>query len=137
MNGIVWGGAADQRNIYYGLSGGGMVAIQLSTGERLWYTRFDTGGQRVSNAAAATAIPGVAFVGGTDGKLHALSTADGKQLWETETAREFDTVNKVPAKGGSMGAPGPTIVGGMVFVNSGYGVGGTRPGNVLLAFGVE
>jgi len=27
LNGIVWGGAADQRNIYYGLSGGGMVAI--------------------------------------------------------------------------------------------------------------
>ena len=137
LNGIVWGGAADLQNIYYGLSGGGMVALQLSTGERLWYTRFDTGGQRVSNAAAASAIPGVAFVGGTDGKLHALSTTDGKQLWETETAREFDTVNKVAAKGGSMGAPGPTIVGGMVFINSGYGVGGTRPGNVLLAFGVE
>ena len=137
LNGIVWGGAADQQNVYYGLSGGGMVAIQLTTGERLWYTRFDTGGQRVSNAAAASAIPGVAFVGGTDGKLHALSTTDGKQLWETETAREFDTVNKVAAKGGSMGAPGPTIAGGMLFVNSGYGVTGTRPGNVLLAFGVE
>jgi polyvinyl alcohol dehydrogenase (cytochrome) len=36
-----------------------------------------------------------------------------------------------------LGAPGPTIAGGMVFVNSGYGVTGTRPGNVLLAFGVE
>jgi len=43
----------------------------------------------------------------------------------------------VAAKGGSMGAPGPTIAGGMLFVNSGYGVTGTRPGNVLLAFGVE
>ena len=114
-----------------------MVAIQLSTGERLWYTRFDTGGLRVSNAAAASAIPGVAFVGGTDGKLHALATSDGKQLWETKTAREFDTVNKVAAKGGSMGAPGPVIVGGMIFINSGYGVTGTQPGNVLLAYGLE
>ena len=137
LNGIVWGGAADQQNAYYGLSGGGMVALQLSTGERLWYTQFDTGGKRVSNAAAASAIPGVAFVGGTDGKLRALATADGKQLWETETAREFDTVNKVAAKGGSMGAPGPVIVGGMVFINSGYGVTGTQPGNVLLAYGLE
>jgi polyvinyl alcohol dehydrogenase (cytochrome) len=137
LNGIVWGGAADQQNVYYGLSGGGMVAIQLTTGERLWYTRFDTGGQRVSNAAAASAIPGVTFVGGTDGKLHALSTTDGKQIWETETAHEFETVNKVAAKGGSMGAPGPTIAGGILFVNSGYGVTGTRPGNVLLAFGIE
>jgi hypothetical protein len=25
----------------------------------------------------------------------------------------------------------------MLFVNSGYGVTGTRPGNVLLAFGIE
>jgi hypothetical protein len=27
--------------------------------------------------------------------------------------------------------------GGMVYVNSGYGAFGGRPGNVLLAFGVE
>jgi hypothetical protein len=29
------------------------------------------------------------------------------------------------------------IVGGMLFTNSGYGPLGGRPGNVLLAFGVE
>ncbi len=137
LNGIVWGGAADGRNAYYGLSGGGIVGIQLATGERLWYTRFDTGGKRVSNAAATSAIPGVAFVGGTDGKLHAVATEDGKELWSYETDKQFDTVNGVPAKGGAMGAPGPTIVGGMVYVNSGYGVTGGSPGNALLAFGIE
>lgn len=137
LNGIVWGGAADQQNIYYGLSGGGMVAIQLATGERAWYTRFDTGTTRVSNAAAASGFPGVALVGGTDGKLHALSTMDGKQVWEIDTAREYETVNKVPAHGGSIGAPGPTIAGGMIFVGSGYGVMAGQPGNVLLAFGVN
>ena len=44
-------------------------------------------------------------------------------------------LNGVPAKGGSIGAGGPTIAGGMVFVGSGY-VGFTNgvPGNVLLAF---
>jgi hypothetical protein len=47
-------------------------------------------------------------------------------------------VNKVAAKGGSMGAPGPTVAGGMVFVGSGNpGVRNGMPGNVLLAFGVE
>ena len=137
LNGIVWGGAADQQNIYYGLSGGGMVAIQLATGERAWYTRFDTGTTRVSNAAAASAFPGVALVGGSDGKLHAVSTKDGKQLWEVETAREYETVNKIPAHGGAMGAPGPAIAGGMIFVGSGYGVMGGQAGNVLLAFGVQ
>ncbi len=38
MGGIVWGGASDGKNLYYGLSRGAMVALQLSTGERLWYT---------------------------------------------------------------------------------------------------
>ena len=46
------------------------------------------------------------------------------------------TVNRVPARGGSMGAPGPTVAGGLLFVGSGYvGLGNGTPGNVLLAFG--
>jgi polyvinyl alcohol dehydrogenase (cytochrome) len=137
LDGIVWGGAADQQNIYYGLSGGGIAAVQLSTGERAWYTKFDTDSKRVSNAAAASAIPGVAFVGGTDGKIHAVTTADGKQIWEFNTTRDYETVNKVPAHGGGMGSAGPTIVGGMLYVGSGYGVIGGNPGNALLAFGIE
>jgi polyvinyl alcohol dehydrogenase (cytochrome) len=137
LDGIVWGGSKDAQNVYYGLSRGGIVAVQLSTGERVWLNRFDSTGKRVSNAAASSAIPGVVFVGGTDGKLHALSTADGKQIWEVETSKQYDTVNKVPAKGGGMGSAGPTIVGGMVFVGSGYGVIGGNPGNALLAFGIE
>ena len=135
--GIVWGGAADEKNAYYGFSGGGIVAVQFATGEKVWFNPLSPANpdQRVSNAAAASAIPGVAFVGGTDGKLHALATADGHQIWETELNRAFDTVNNVPGHGGAMGAPGPTIAGGMVFVGSGYAVlGGANPGNVLLAF---
>lgn len=133
-----WGGATDGTNIYYGIDDppGGMVAIRLATGERLWFTKFSNDGQ-VSNRPAASGIPGVAFVGGTDGKLHAVATADGRQIWEYDTAREFDTLNKVPGKGGSMGAPGPVIVGGMLFVNSGYNQISDRPGNVVLAFGLE
>lgn len=137
LNGIVWGGASDAQNVYYGLSGGGVVALQLATGEKLWHTTFDTGGKRISNAAAATAIPGVVFVGGADGKLHALSPADGKQIWETETARPFDTVNGVAAKGGAIGAPGATVANGMLFIGSGYSTVGGLPGNVLLAFGKD
>ncbi len=38
LGGIVWGGAADERAAYYGLSSGAMVAVQLATGERLWLT---------------------------------------------------------------------------------------------------
>jgi polyvinyl alcohol dehydrogenase (cytochrome) len=138
LNGIVWGGAADDRNVYYGLSGGGIAAVKLENGERVWITKFDTGGARVSNAAAASAIFGAVFVGGTDGKLHAVSSGDGRPVWEFDADREFETVNRVAARGGAMGAPGPTVAGGMLFVGAGYGVlGGGHPGNVLLAFAPE
>lgn len=136
--GIFWGGAADDRQVYFGLTGGGMVALKLATGERAWFTPLGAEGGRASNAAAATAIPGVAFVGGADGKIHALSTVDGRALWEFDTARAFTTVNQVPAKGGAIGAPGPAIAGGLLVIGSGYAViSGASAGNVLLAFSPE
>ena len=69
--------------------------------------------------------------------MRAFATGDGKQVWEYDTLRDFTTVNGVAAKGGAMGAPGPTVAGGMLFVGSGYtGLGNGRGGNVLLAFGL-
>ena len=46
-------------------------------------------------------------------------------------------MNGVRAKGGSINGPGPVVVDGMVYVNSGYGQFGSIPGNVLLAFGID
>jgi polyvinyl alcohol dehydrogenase (cytochrome) len=138
LNGIVWGGAADDQNVYYGLQSGGMVALKLATGEVVWRATFPkTGTARVSNSAAATAMPGVVFLAGSDGKLHALSTADGHVLWEYDTAKQFDTVNKVPARGGAIASIGPSIANGMLFIGSGYAVTGTNSGNVLLAFSAQ
>ncbi len=54
--------------------------------------------------------------------------------------QEYETVNGVRATGGSISGHGPAIVGGMLFMGSGYNVGAgssVRPGNVLIAFGVE
>jgi polyvinyl alcohol dehydrogenase (cytochrome) len=73
-----------------------------------------------------------------DGRLRALSAHDGKILWEYDTARNYQTVNGVKATGGSMSNGGAAVVGGMVFVNSGYSHhGAIIPGNVLLAFSAE
>ena len=84
-----------------------------------------------------TAIPGVVFSGGWDGVLRALSASDGHAIWEYNTVHEFETVNGVPGKGGSLGAAGPVIVSGTLFTGSGYiGVKNGMPGNVLLAFSV-
>jgi hypothetical protein len=45
---------------------------------------------------------------------------DGRMIWSYNTVQEFKTVNGVQAKGGSMGAPGATVAGGMLFVGSWY-----------------
>jgi polyvinyl alcohol dehydrogenase (cytochrome) len=104
----------------------------------VWDTPLNSGADnKVTHSAAVTVIPGVVFLGGSDGRLWALSSKDGHTLWTYETARTFDTVNAVPAHGGSIIAPGPTVAGGMLYVGSGYGVVTDTPGNVLLAFGVE
>jgi polyvinyl alcohol dehydrogenase (cytochrome) len=55
-------------------------------------------------------------------------------LADYDTAKPFVTVNGIKANGGSLDSVGPTIAGGMIFVNSGYGLYGGQAGNVLLAF---
>jgi polyvinyl alcohol dehydrogenase (cytochrome) len=77
------------------------------------------------------------FSGATDGMMRAYNATDGKVLWEFATARDFETVNGVKARGGSINGPGATIVNGMVYTTSGYGNFGQMAGNVLLAFGVQ
>jgi polyvinyl alcohol dehydrogenase (cytochrome) len=82
-------------------------------------------------------IPGVVFSGSVDGHLRAYATGDGRILWDVDTARDYQTVNGVKGTGGAIDGPGPVIVGGTLYVNSGYGVFGGAPGNVLLAFSVD
>jgi len=121
---------------------GGMAAIGLSDGRAIWSVANPPCGDRKackqSHPAAVTAIPGVVFSGTMDGRLRAYAVQDGKVLWEYDTARDFATVNGVKANGGSMSNSGPTVVGGILFVNSGYSHhGGIIPGNALLAFSPE
>jgi polyvinyl alcohol dehydrogenase (cytochrome) len=134
----VFGGAVDKQNAYFGLHSGGLVAVDLLTGTEKWWVPLNAPeamAQHRGIVAAVSIIPGVLFSGGVDGMLRANSLGNGQTIWEFNTARDFDTVNGVKAKGGSIGAGGPTIANGMVFVGSGY-VGFTNgvPGNVLLAF---
>jgi polyvinyl alcohol dehydrogenase (cytochrome) len=79
----------------------------------------------------------VVFSGSVDGHLRAYSANDGRILWDVDTAREYQTVNGVPGTGGAIDGPGPVIVGGTLYVNSGYGFLGGAPGNVLLAFSID
>jgi polyvinyl alcohol dehydrogenase (cytochrome) len=137
---IIWGGATDDRNAYFGLGTGGIAAVQLRDGEKQWFTPLQpaaTVAAHTGQDGPLTAIPGIVFSGAWDGVLRALSTATGKVVWEYNTVMDYQTVNGVPGKGGSMGAPGPIVSGGMLFAPSGYvGVKNGIPGNVLLAFSV-
>jgi polyvinyl alcohol dehydrogenase (cytochrome) len=155
LGGIMWGSAADQDHVYVANSdvrfradrtldpnaGGGLFALELATGKISMQVPPVSCGSRSrcspALSAAVTAIPGVVFSGGVSGYLRAYATADARLLWEVDTARDYPLVNGASARGGAMDGPGPTIVDGMLFVNSGYSQWGGQPGNVLLAFEVR
>ena len=79
----------------------------------------------------------VIFTGALDGRFSAHSSKDGIKLWEFDTLGSFNTVNAVPAVGGSIDSAGPVIVDDWVFVNSGYSQHGQMAGNVILAFSLN
>jgi len=157
LGGIMWGSAADQDHVYVANSdvrfipgggktldpnaGGGLFALDLATGKiAMQVPPVSCGGRSQCSpalSAAVTAIPGVVFSGGVSGYLRAYATGDARLLWEVDTARDYPIVNGASARGGAMDGPGPTIVDGMLYVNSGYAQWGGLPGNVLLAFEVR
>ena len=140
---ILFGGAVDHRNAYFNLRSGGLVALDLVTGVEKWYVSF-TPPQDQKQAfgphgasSAVTVLPGAVLSGDLDGMLRAFSPYTGSLIWQFNTARQYDdTVNQVPAKGGSIGSGGPVVVDGILYMTSGFvGVQNGMPGNAFLAFG--
>jgi polyvinyl alcohol dehydrogenase (cytochrome) len=166
LGGMEWGSAADQQNMYVALSdisfraaapdpehpgmrtfeldpekGGGVFALDLATGKKVWSALPASCRDRKkcspAQMGAVSVIPGIVFAGSVDAHLRAYSAKTGEVVWDFDTAREYDTVNGEKGHGGSIDAGGPAIVGGMVYVYSGYAQWGGLPGNVLLAFGIK
>jgi polyvinyl alcohol dehydrogenase (cytochrome) len=152
LGGIEWGPAADATQMYAAVSDiviqtgngpGGLTALRIADGKRVWRApppkpvcSWGTRGCSAAQSQAVSVIPGAVFSGSHDGHLRAFSTVDGKLLWDVDTGVPFQTVNGVPAAGGSLDHGGATIAGGRVFVNSGYGRINGQPGNVLLVYGL-
>jgi polyvinyl alcohol dehydrogenase (cytochrome) len=144
-----WGAAVDDKQAYFGVNGtlapvpGGMRAVKIDTGEEVWSKPAAeklcgaSRGCSAAQGAALTAVPGVVFSGSMDGGLRAYSSEDGSILWQFDTNRDFETVNGVKANGGAMDGPGAVVANGMLYVTSGYISLIGRPGNVLLAFGID
>jgi polyvinyl alcohol dehydrogenase (cytochrome) len=158
LGGVEWGMAYDGKQLYVaisdiaarpGLARPGVYALDPATGKILWSdpapkVPCSFKSPRCSNARSAppSAIPGVVFDGSHDGRLRAYASADGKPLWEFDTAgTTYATTNGVADQpGGSIDATGPVISGGRVYVISGYsGATGAfgNPLNVLIAFSVD
>lgn len=162
LGGIHWGLAADDQHVYAPISNvgrpipgeppipenikPGLYALDLKTGEIKWQMnptadcadgrqeRMPLCQRGVGFSAAPTLIDGVVIQGQLDGRLWAIEAKTGNVLWSFDTARAFDTINGVPAKGGTIDAASISAGNGMLFVNSGYGMFGQVPGNAFLAF---
>jgi polyvinyl alcohol dehydrogenase (cytochrome) len=153
LGGIEWGAAADAAQVYAAVSDitakagkgpGGLAAIRIADGKQVWSTpapspvcAWGTRNCTAAQSQAVSAIPGVVFSGSQDGHLRAFAAAYGQIVWDFDTAQPVETINGVPAAGGSLDHGGATVAGGMVYVNSGYGRITGQPGNVLLAFGLD
>jgi len=151
LGGILWGIAGHRGIAYVPLSdidrqkpdaGGGMFAIDGSTGKVIWHTPppapacLTKPGCNSAQLAPPSAIDGAVFSGSMDGHLRAYDMTTGKIIWDFDAVQSFPTTNGISASGGSFSSTGPTIVDGMLYVNSGYG-GQGMAGNALLAFSVK
>lgn len=153
FGGVEWGMASNGREVFVPISdslpeGGparpGLGALDPVTGRTLWWTPSSmpscSWGETECRGAlsqAVSAIPGIVFAGSEDGHLRAYRARNGKVVWDIDTAAPVRPVNALSASGGSLDAGGPTIAGGVVYVNSGYGQFLGRGGNVLLAYSVD
>ncbi len=152
LGGVMYGAAADEEAIYVSVADrdakppfapGGLTALRLSNGERLWHApaphpHCSWGTQDCSGAqpGAVTAIPGVIFSGSLDGHLRAFAAGNGKVIWDVDTAKRYSAVNGAKGVGGSVNGYPQIVADGSLYVNSGGSLL-THPGNVLLAFTVD
>lgn len=156
MGGIHYGMSTDGEKVFVGVSDlptnnpynvgdphPGIHALNASSGEILW--RNDLPNKCEESpflcwqgiSAAVTSTADLVFAGGLDGILRAFDADNGTILWETNTRQQFGNWNGVEARGGSIESDGPVIVGGNLYITSGYEKWNEAPGNVLLVYSIN
>lgn len=158
LGGNHWGIAVDDERVYMPINDPhfpaiedytpmpGMYAFDLSDGEPAWQFRTspDCSGDRAEYAetcdekyglsALPLVVDGAVITAGIDGRIYILDTEDGSVLFQHDSARPYETINRVEAEGGAIDAHSIAAGAGMVFIGSGYGSFRQPAGNVLLAF---
>lgn len=124
----------------------GVYAFDSASGRPLWEYRaradcadgrdalIETCHEKYGFSAMPLVVDGALIAPNIDGRLFIFDGATGRIIFEYDTARYFDTVNAVEARGGSIDAHSLAAGAGMVFVGSGYERFRQQAGNVLLAF---
>ncbi len=163
LGGIHWGIAFDNDTLYAPISNvgrpipgewdgdpnikPGLYALDAKTGKIKWQYNPEPpegtpapapgtrGGWRGNVfSTAPTLVDGTVIAAALDGTLYVVDAKTGKLLWSTKTAIEYDGINGVKGKGGAIDSNSITAANGLLLVNSGYGMFGQAPGNMLLAF---
>jgi len=134
----------------------GMAALDVNTGEIKWRhlakrdcevdpktfnpatnkhsVKWPTCNYYFGFSGATTAIDGAVLAGSLNGTLKAFDVSNGDIIWQFATNKSFETINGVPAHGGSLDNAGPVISHGYMALQSGYRYISQMPGNVLLVF---
>ncbi len=141
MGGIMWGPAMDNTTAYAGVADGARAdgtpaSTQINSADgrangkppRLRPQQHDIAAHRPVADARHRLLRNLRR---TSARTRAST---GEVVWEFDTARTFETVNGVTAKGGAMDGAGPAIANGMVVMTSGMGFAGGAAGNVSLRF---
>ena len=163
LGGIHWGIAFDGQRVFAPINRPGMPvkenagvqskpgihSVNVDDGSVAWSygADADCSGDRKTRvrgcngsyglSAAPAVIDGALVAGSVDGFIRAFDAKTGELLFTYDTAKPFDTINGVPGNGGAIDAASIAAANGYLFVNSGYGLFGQMPGNVLLAFKVK
>ncbi len=154
LGGNHWGIAIDGERVFLTISDPGagddripgVYTFDIATGTPLWEHRLspDCSGDRRERvpgcnsrygiSATPLVVDGAVVTAGLDGRLHIFDGVDGRVLFQFDTARPYETINRIEGTGGSVDSHSIAAGAGMIFIGSGYGSFSQPPGNVLLGF---
>jgi polyvinyl alcohol dehydrogenase (cytochrome) len=163
MGGVHWGIAADETHVYAPISNTGrpvptdpaydanlikpgIYALNLNDGSIAWNfpVAADCSGDRQKRmptcqrlfglSGAPSVIGDYVVTGGLDGWLYVLDRKTGALKWKYDTAQTYKGINGVDGNGGSIDNASIIATHGLLIMNSGYGMFGQAPGNVMIAF---
>lgn len=124
----------------------GIYSFFVGTGEPSWFHELepscgDDRDDRIRGCEAQyglstqpLTVDGAVITGALDGRIYIFNSDSGELIFEYDTVRDYETVNGVEARGGSIDSHSISAGSGMVFIGSGYGQFSQVSGNVLLAF---